>query len=97
MQCKADIGLLEKKTPMFQQLETELPECIKEVDNEVSIKKGINIYFQIPVVNQTKHDIVLCKNTDIGNIECVKLAIPLQVKQSTLRKFPSVNKHPQIK
>ena len=36
------------------------------VDSVVAIKKGINNYFQVPVVNQSKHDIVLHKNTNVG-------------------------------
>ena len=66
VQCKADVGFLERKTPMmFQQLEAELPEGISAVDSVVTIKKGINNYFQVLVVNQSKHDIVLRKNTNV--------------------------------
>ena len=93
MHCKADVGFLERKTPMmFQQLETELPESISAVDCVVTIKKGINNYFQVPVVNQSKYDIVLRKNTNVGVIEYVKSVIPLQIKQSASCKPPSVNK-----
>ena len=93
VQCKTDVGFLERKTPMmFQQLEAELPEGISAVDSVVTIKKGINNYFQIPVLNQSKHDIVLRKNTNVGVIEYVKSVIPLQVEQSTSCKSPSVNK-----
>ena len=61
---------LEMKTPMmFQQLEVELPEGISAVESVVTIKKGINNYFQVPVVNQSKHDIVLSKNTNVGVIQ----------------------------
>ena len=76
----------------FQKLEEELPEGISPVDTVVTIKKGINNYFQIPVVNQYKHHIVLRKNTNVGVFEYVKLVIPLQVKQSTSCKSPSVIK-----
>ena len=93
MQYKTDVGFLEKKTPMmFQKLEAELPEGISAVDSVVAIKKGINNYFQVPVVTQFKHDIVLHKNTNMGVIEYVKSVIPLQVKQSTSCKSPSVNR-----
>ena len=77
---------------MFQQLEAELPEGISAVDSVVTIKKAINNYFQVSVVNQSKHDIVLHKNTKVGVIEYVKSVIPLQVEQSTSCKSPSVNK-----
>ena len=43
---------------MFQQLEVELPEGISAVDNVVTNKKVINNNFQVPVLNQFKHDIV---------------------------------------
>ena len=93
MQRKADVGFLEKKTPMmFQKREAELPEGISAVDSVVKIKKGIKNYFQVPGVNQTKHDIVLRKNTNVGVIECVTSVIALQVKQSNICKSPSVNK-----
>ena len=77
---------------MFQQLEAELPEDISAVDSVVTIKKGINNYIQVPVVNQSKHDIAFHKNTSVGDIEYVKSVIPLQVEQSTSCKSPSVNK-----
>ena len=77
---------------MFQQLEVELPEGISAVESVVTIKKGINNYFQVPVVNQSKHDTVLCKNINVGVTEYVKSVIPLQVAQSTSCKSPSVNK-----
>ena len=76
----------------FQKLEEELPEGISPVDTVVTIKKGINNYFQVPVVNQYKHHIVLRKNTNVGVFEYVKLVITLQVKQSTSCKSPSVIK-----
>ena len=68
---------------MFQQ-EAELRQGISAVDTVVAIKKDINNYFQAPVMNQSKHDIVLPKNTNVGVIEYVKSVIPLPVKQSTL-------------
>ena len=38
VQCKSDVGFLERKTPMmFQQLEVELPEGISAVDSVVTI------------------------------------------------------------
>ena len=81
VQCNADVGFLERKTPMmFSQLEADLPEGISAVDSVVTIKKGINNYFQVPVVNQSKHDIVFCKDTNVRDIEYVKSVIPLQVK-----------------
>ena len=43
-------------------------------------------------MNLSKHDIVLCKNTNVGVIEYIKSVIPLQVKNPTSRKSPSVKK-----
>ena len=87
MQCKVSIGLLERKIPMmFQQLEAELPEGVEAVDSIVIVKKGINNYFQVPVVNQTKHEVVLRKNTKIGSVEYIKSVTPLQLKKSN-RKY----------
>ena len=58
----------------------------------VTTKKSINNYFQVLVVNHSLHNIVLRKTTNIRVIEYVKSVLPLQVKQSTLCKSPSVNK-----
>ena len=81
MQYKADVGFLEWKTPMmFQQLEIEF----------LIIRKCINYYFQVPVVNESKHDIVL--NTNVGVIDYCKSVIPLQVNSSTSCKSLSVSK-----
>ena len=44
----------------------------------------------VAVVNQSKHDIVLHKNTNVGVTEYVKSVIPF--KQTTSCKSPSVNK-----
>ena len=91
VQYKADVGFLEWKTPMmFQQLEIELPEGTGAVDSEVIIRKCINYYFQVPVVNESKHDIVL--NTNVGVIDYCKSVIPLQVNSSTSCKSLSVSK-----
>ena len=41
VQCKADVGHLERKTlMMFQQLEAEISDGISAVDSVVTIKKG---------------------------------------------------------
>ena len=54
VQCKADVGFLERKTPMmFQQLKVELPKDISAVDSVVTIKKSTNNYFEVLVVNQS--------------------------------------------
>ena len=67
VQCKVDVWFLEKETPMFQQLETELPEGITAVDSVVTIKKGINNNFQVSVVNQTKH-VLSCARTSMSEL-----------------------------
>ena len=67
VQCKVGVGFLEKETPMFQQLETELPEGISAVDSVVTIKKGIDNNFQVSVVNQTKH-VLSCARTSMSEL-----------------------------
>ena len=44
--------------------------------------KAINNNFRVPVVNQSKHDIVLRKNINVGVIKHVKSVTPVQVRQS---------------
>ena len=60
--CKANIGVIEKRTPMiFQQHEIQLPEGIACIDSVVTLKKGARNYFNILVSNSASHDITLKK------------------------------------
>ena len=60
VQCKADVGFLERKIlTMFQELKAELPEGISAADSVMTIQKGVNKYFHVPFVNSSKHDIAL--------------------------------------
>ena len=52
VQCKADVGFLERKTlMMFQELKAELPEGISAADSVMTIQKAVNKYFHVPFVN----------------------------------------------
>ena len=54
VQCKADVGFLERKTHMmFQQLKAELPKDISAVDSVVTIKKGISNEYE-SITNQLR-------------------------------------------
>ena len=56
--CKANVGNLSQTQPMiFQQDETELAEGLDCTDSLIMMKKGVNNYFKVPVVNSSDHDI----------------------------------------
>ena len=44
------------------------------------MKKGVNNYFKVPVVNSSDHDIILKKNMIMGRLEPIKSLVPLEVK-----------------
>ena len=43
------------------------------------MKKGVNNYFKVPVVNSSDHDIILNKNMIMGRVETVKSFVPLKL------------------
>ena len=78
---KANIGNLSQTQPMiFQHKETELSERLDCRDSIIMMKKGVNNYFKVPVVNSSKHEIILKKNIIMGRVEPVKSLVPLKVK-----------------
>ena len=44
------------------------------------MKKGVNNYFKVPVVNSSDQDIILKKNMIMGRLEPIKSLVPLEVK-----------------
>ena len=82
IQCKINLGNINNRIPMlFETEETELPEGLETADTVVSVKSGINDRLKIPVVNSSKHDIFLPKNTIIGRLQQISHITPLQVKE----------------
>ena len=60
--CKANIGVIERRTPIiFQQHEIQLPKGIDSIESVVKLKKGARNYIKIPVSNSASHDITLKK------------------------------------
>ena len=43
------------------------------------MKKGVNNYFKVPVVNSSDHDIILNKNMIMGRVESVKSFVLLKL------------------
>ena len=67
--CKANIGNLPQTQPMiFQQEETELAGRLDCKDSIIMMKKVVNSYFKVPVVNSFDQDIILEKSMIIGRI-----------------------------
>ena len=67
--CKANIENLPQTQPMiFQQEETELAGRLDCKDCIIMMKKVVNSYFKVPVVNSFDQDIILEKSMIIGRI-----------------------------
>ena len=67
--CKANIENLPQTQPMiFQQEETELAGRLDCKDSIIMMKKVVNSYFKVPVVNSFDQDINLEKSMIIGRI-----------------------------
>ena len=71
-----------KSIPMlFETEEIELPEGLETVNSIVTVKPGPNHRLRIPVLNNSKHDIILQKNTTLGRIQQISSITPLQVQE----------------
>ena len=53
---------------LFETEEIKLPEGLETADTIVSIKSGMYHHLKIPVINNSKHDVFLLKNTIIGRL-----------------------------
>ena len=66
---------------IFQQQETELGERLDCTDSIIMMKKGVNNYFKVPVLNSSNHDIILKKNMIMGRfLEPIKSLVLLEIK-----------------
>ena len=65
---------------LFGTEEIELPEGLETADTIVSVKSGMNHHLKIHVINDSKHDIFLPKNTIIGRIQQISHITPILVK-----------------
>ena len=78
---KANIGKLSQTQPMiFQQEETKLAEGLDCTDSIIMMKKGVDNYFKVPVVNGSDHDIIQKKNMIVGRLEPIKSSVLLEVE-----------------
>ena len=66
---------------LFETEEIELPEGLETADIIVSVKSDINHRLKIPVINNSKHDIFIPKNTIVGSLQQILYISPLQVKR----------------
>ena len=79
---KVNLSSTTKSIPMlFKTEEIELPEGLETVNTIVAVKPGPNHRSRIPVLNNSKHDIILQKNTTIGRIQQIASITPLQVQE----------------
>ena len=49
-------------------------------DSIIMMKKGVNNYSKVPVLNSSDHDIILTKNKIMEKLETIKSLVPLEVK-----------------
>ena len=95
IQCKLNLGDTTSKVPMlFETEEIELPERLETISTIVSVKSGPKHRLKVPLLNNSKHDITLQKNSVIGRLYQIFYSTPLQVKQ---RKPTASTVHTQIK
>ena len=91
--CKVSEYPSERKTDMiFQQCDVELPEGLECTDCVVPVQRGINKYFNVPVVNTSEHDITLRKDTRIGIVDYVTSIVPVEMKPARSKRLAAVNK-----
>ena len=87
--CKVNLSSTTKSIPMlFETEEIELPEGLETVNTIVTVKPGPNHRLRIPVLNNSKHDLILKKNTAIGRIQQISSITPLQVKERHAEQVP---------
>ena len=65
----------------MQTKEIELPEGLKIVNTIVSVWEGSNNRLKIPKINNSKHDIKLQKNSELGILQQIAYITQLEVKQ----------------
>ena len=82
IQCKVNSGNINNRMPMlFETEEIALPEWLETAGAIVSVKSGMNHRLKIPVINNSKHDILLPKNIILGRLQEISHITPLQVKE----------------
>lgn len=76
------VKVINNRIPLlFETEEIELPEGLETADTIVSVKSDINHRLKIPVINNSKHDIFIPKNTIVGSLQQILYISPLQVKR----------------
>ena len=80
--CKVNLSSTTKSISMLSETEEiELPQGLETVNSVVTIKPGPNHRLRITVLNNSRYDIVLQKNTNIGRIQQISSITPLQVQK----------------
>ena len=77
---------------IFQQKETEHARGLDCTGSIIMMKKGVNNYFKVPVVNSSDHDIILKKNVIMGSrLKPIKSLVPLEIElHQHSAKVPSI-------
>ena len=80
--CQANVGPLERKTPvLFEPLsEFKLPYGLERSETLLCADKGSSSWLNVKACNTTNHDIHLKRRTVLGYLQLVKLVTPLEVK-----------------
>ena len=65
---------------IFQKEETEVAVRLHCPYSIIMMKKGVNNYFKVPVVNSSDHNIIVKKNMIMRRVEPIKSVVLLEVK-----------------
>ena len=78
---KVNFSSTTKSIPMlFETGEIELLKCLEIVNTIITVKSGLNHRLRIPVLDNSKHNIILQKNTNIDRIHQISSVAPWQVQ-----------------
>ena len=86
--CRANYFSMESKTPvLFEPIEnSNLPESLQISETLIVVNRGKSCCVKVEVTNNSAHDIIIPKHTEIGQLQLVKSVTPIEVtakKQET--------------
>eukprot|EP00794_Sanderia_malayensis_P004193 gene4193-4752_t len=79
--CRANYFAMDSKTPaLFEPGESSnIPEGLQIRENLVVVNKGKSCRLKAEVTNNSEHDIIIPKRTEIGQLQLVKSVTPIEV------------------
>lgn len=77
IKCKIKTGLTQPLPVTFEP-SLDLPEGIEAVESLLSLKRGNHQHLKIPVINTTKHPVMLPENLTLGSIHQISSITPIE-------------------